>query len=131
MRRLWVTCAAVAILFAGAACQGDSADDLATEAPASPAPALPEADETVSIDDFQYEPDRIRVELGTSIAWENADSREHTVTAENEAFDSGDIAADGNFVQLFEQVGVYDYYCTIHGEDRMSGRVTVEAPDEE
>lgn len=61
-----------------------------------------------------YEPARTSALVGTTVTWRNADSANHTVTADGDAFDSGYIAAGGSFSFTFTRPGRYAYHCLIH-----------------
>jgi plastocyanin len=65
--------------------------------------------------EFQrFSPTPLDVLPGETVEWHNVSSREHTVTADDESFDSGDIEAGDRFERTFEAVGAYDYHCRIH-----------------
>lgn len=44
----------------------------------------------------------------------NRDATTHTVTDNNKAFDSGNIASGATYKYTFTTAGTYQYYCTIH-----------------
>jgi plastocyanin len=68
-----------------------------------------------------FQPSRIEIAVGDTVTWRNDDSVQHTVTGDD--FDSGVVRAGGRFSQTFDQVGTYDYRCTIHPS--MVGQVVV------
>lgn len=86
---------------------------------------------TVRVADFSFEPVRATVSAGTTVTWVNDDGVSHDVTAT--AYD--DAAADWEFAErlsggasteyTFEDPGVYQYLCTIHGRRSMCGAVLV------
>lgn len=78
---------------------------------------------TVTIDSYSYNPQSITVKTGTEVIWENEQSVTHTVTSEEDVFDSGDIGQGESYSYTFEEPGTYDYYCTIHPS--MEGEVVV------
>jgi len=47
----------------------------------------------------------------------------HTVTGDDNSFDSGNISAGSRFSRTFSVVGTYKYHCTIHPS--MTGTVVV------
>jgi len=89
------------------------------------------ADATVRLSDTSFQPREVAVETGATVAWVNEDSFEHDVTAAQ----FHDVAADWDVsrslgdgdrtTHTFEESGVYEYYCTVHGESTMCGVVLV------
>jgi plastocyanin len=75
----------------------------------------PAAAVTIVIDKFTYQPASLTVAPGTRIMVINRDSAPHTVTANNESFDSGTIAGGqrGEFTAP-SRPGSYPYVCTVH-----------------
>jgi plastocyanin len=61
-----------------------------------------------------YSPGSLDVLVGTTVTWRNQDATTHTVTADNDSFDSGFIGPGGTYARLFSQPGVYAFHCTIH-----------------
>lgn len=86
---------------------------------------------TVEMVDTSFDPMQVTINVGGTVKWVNKDSFEHDVTATQ--FSEG--AADWSFqktlsngqstTHIFESEGVYEYYCTIHGESSMCGVVIV------
>jgi predicted lipoprotein with Yx(FWY)xxD motif/plastocyanin len=68
-------------------------------------------------------PANVTVVAGATVTWTNADSAPHTVTADDGAFDSGDINQGGTYQRSFASAGTFKYHCTIH--PTMTGSVTV------
>ncbi len=84
----------------------------------------PEATGTdVTIANFSYAPQSIKVRAGTTVTWTNNDQTLHTVTAEDGSFDSGVLSPAATYKRLFEQPGTYPYRCTLHPQ--MQGTVEV------
>lgn len=77
----------------------------------------------VNIANFAFEPAESSVAAGAEIQWINEDGVPHTVTADDGAFDSGDIAGGGSFGTVIDEAGTYAYHCDIHPQ--MTGTVTV------
>ena len=77
----------------------------------------------VRIADFAFAPDSSSVKVGDSVKWTNQGSATHTVTADDGAFDSGNLAGGKAFSFTFDQAGTYAYHCNIH--QSMTGTVTV------
>jgi hypothetical protein len=62
--------------------------------------------------------------VGTIVLWYNIDSVDHTVTARDNSFDSGNLSPGDTFRYTFGQSGALEYYCKIHPS--MVGKITVE-----
>jgi plastocyanin len=88
--------------------------------------------ETVDIENTSFSPMRLSVEPGTTVEWTNADGYAHDVQSAqfhdkaeswdyySEQFGQGETAE-----YTFQNEGVYEYYCTIHGQSTMCGAVLV------
>ncbi|MEY2431435.1 MAG: hypothetical protein QOC92_1160 [Acidimicrobiaceae bacterium] len=83
---------------------------LAPPAAASTAPVL--------IREFEYDPATVEINSGDTVSWTNVAARNHTVTADDGSFDSGDITVGQNFAITFNAPGTYAYHCTIHDNQR-------------
>ncbi|MGE5458403.1 MAG: cupredoxin family copper-binding protein [Methanococcaceae archaeon] len=68
----------------------------------------------VWIQGMAFNPASITVTAGTTIKWTNKDGVAHTVTADDNSFDSGNIATNGTFSHTFSTAGTISYYCKIH-----------------
>ena len=76
-----------------------------------------------------YIPSMIVVDSGNQVTWGNEDSAFHSITsgfydAPTELFDSGHLDPSESYSITFDEVGVYDYFCTLH--PWMKGQVIVE-----
>ncbi len=76
-----------------------------------------------------YIPSLIVIEKGEKITWINEDSAFHTITSgfyetPTELFDSGHLDPFESYTLTFDEVGTYDYFCTLH--PWMKGQVIVE-----
>ena len=85
----------------------------------------PEGPAAVSILFQAFSPPQMTVLEGDPVTWTNTSQREHTVTARDGRFDSGNIPSHRNYVQRFGASGAYPYFCRIH--PTMSGTVEVRA----
>ncbi len=66
----------------------------------------------------------LRVRAGARVRWVNEDQVQHSVTADDGAFDSGLIEPGQTFERVLDRPGTYSYHCTPH--PFMQGRVIVE-----
>jgi plastocyanin len=70
-----------------------------------------------------FRPATVTVDAGTAVRWRNNDSREHTVTATNNAYDSGIMAVGATFTRVYSTPGTFNYLCAIHPD--MTGSIIV------
>lgn len=70
---------------------------------------------TVAIGDNTFDPQRISIQPGDSVRWENRGGTSHTVTADDDSFDSGTLAPGQAFTRTFSASATVPYYCTFHG----------------
>jgi plastocyanin len=68
----------------------------------------------VSISFASLSPVRIDVVTGDSVTWTNDSARVHTVTADDERFDSGRITSSQTFAHRFAAAGEAPYHCRLH-----------------
>ena len=81
------------------------------------------------INDNCYIPSQIVIEKGKQVTWINKDSAFHSVTSgfydvPSDLFDSGYLDPSESYTLTFDEVGTYDYFCTLH--PWMKGQVIVE-----
>ena len=98
--------------------------DPGTDAPADTAAAAPAAgDGAVSIANFSFNPGDTSVAAGTTVRWTNDDGVPHRVKADDDSFESEDLAQGDTFEHTFDAAGTFDYICAIHPD--MTGTITV------
>jgi plastocyanin len=68
----------------------------------------------VSIEFADYRPSQLDVLQGETVIWTNVSQRTHTVTSDTGLFDSGQVPGGGHFDLQFNEIGTYQYHCTIH-----------------
>jgi plastocyanin len=61
-----------------------------------------------------FQPSRLEITAGTTVAWANNDAVEHTVTAIDRSFDSGNIAPGASWQYTFTRPGTYQFFCVVH-----------------
>ena len=61
-----------------------------------------------------YVPHELDVLTGATVTWQNTDRGTHTVTEDDDAFDSGHIRPGGTFSATFPKSGTFPFHCTIH-----------------
>ena len=76
----------------------------------------------VSIDD-DYDPDTLTIKKGSTVIWTNDDNSLHTVTEDDDEFDSGSISPGNTWSYTFNTVGTYDYYDQY--DDDLDGQIIV------
>ncbi len=89
----------------------------------------PSTEAIVTLIDESFQPPALEVAVGAVVTWENIDGDDdHTVTADDGAFNSGVMPVGTAFEHSFDAPGTYPYFCAIHPE--MVGTITVvgEAP---
>ncbi|HET9825925.1 MAG TPA: plastocyanin/azurin family copper-binding protein, partial [Chitinophagaceae bacterium] len=67
--------------------------------------APPPSSNTVSIVNMSFTPASITVSAGTTVKWNNNDNMTHTVTGDDNSFDSGNISAGSSFSRMFPVAG--------------------------
>lgn len=101
---------------------GDTTDTTDTTSADAPSDAPAEATAPV-ISDFAFDPDPISITVGDAVTWTNEDGFAHTVTADDDSFDSGNLDSGATFEQTFDEAGEFTYHCNIHPQ--MTGTVSV------
>ena len=66
----------------------------------------------IGFDDVR--PERVDVVAGETVLWTNESARVHTVTADDESFDSGRLASSSTFARRFAATGEAPYHCRLH-----------------
>lgn len=84
------------------------------------------ATENVSAVDNSFSPQTVTIAPGDTVHWTNDGDNPHTVTADDDSFDSGTFVSGQSYDRTFPNAGTYPYHCTIHGSS-MSGTVVVQS----
>ena len=83
-------------------------------------------DQHVTIADFSFSPASVTIFVGETVTWTNTGPGDHSVTADDGSFDSGELAPLDSFANVFDQAGTFTYHST--GEAQlMKGTVIVKA----
>ena len=77
----------------------------------------------VAVANFAFVPAALSVQTGDTVTWTNMDDVSHTVSADNDAFDSGAFGHGLTFQLTAGAPGTYTYLCLIH--PFMKGTLTV------
>jgi len=72
---------------------------------------------------MSYSPASAQARVGQTVIWRNADSTDHTATANNGGFNTGVIAPGGSVSILMTSSGNFNYKCGIH--PTMTGSLSV------
>jgi plastocyanin len=106
-----------------------SATSPATSPDTGPAPGL-DTSQTAEPATFEvstagraFNPAVLEIAVGDTVTWINDDDTEHTATAFDGAFDSGELAEGASFSFTFETPGEFEYRCLFHSE--MQGTIIV------
>ncbi len=89
----------------------------------TPPPAPLPMTHNVTIQNFAFNPASITVRAGDTVVWTNKDPMGHTITGNNGGPSSQTINANGTYSFTFNNVGTFDYHCSIHPS--MKGTVIV------
>ena len=87
-------------------------DDDTAAAPAGGGGAV--SGTSVTIKNFEFAPDDLRVAAGSAVTVTNADGAAHTLTADDGAFDTGTLDGGATATITVDAPGRYKYFCDIH-----------------
>jgi len=105
------------------ACGGTTTTAAPTHTP-TPTSTPSSEQASVNISGFAFVPQTLRVATGTKVTWTNNDSVNHTITSNDNLFESGTISKGATFSFTFTQSGTFEYHCKIHPS--MTGKIIVE-----
>lgn len=97
---------------APAATTQPAAPSASSATPKTPAPAG--KNYAIQLNNYAFNPATMTIESGSSITFTNDDADDHTVTAVNGSFDSGDLPQGKTFTHTFTQPGTYSLTCKFH-----------------
>ena len=91
------------------------------------------ADQIVDMENISYDPAQLTIAAGEVVQWTNLDVEQHTVTSgrpgqagAGDLFDSGLLDLNEDYCLRFNELGSYEYYCTVHPDIMDDGVVTVQ-----
>ncbi len=87
------------------------------------APASGGSVQEIKIASFAFDPATLTIPVGTTVKWTNQDPADHTVTADDQSFDSGQLAQGKSFSFTFTKDGTFTYKCSNHSN--MVGTIIV------
>lgn len=117
MSRLTTFLAVPATLILLTACGGGSS----YSSPTSPTTPTPPTASNVSVTitgihgSSSFSPNPSNANVGQSVAWANGDSTTHRIVADDQSFDTGNIAAGRSSATVVaSKAGTIPYHCSIH-----------------
>ena len=116
--------------------RGESTSSVATIA-AEATPTFPPNGTTVEVRalDNSFVAPVVEIDAGTEVRWVNGGRNDHNVLPVDDGLAWGverdEFAPTEDYAHVFDQPGVYPYYCSIHGtkEAGMVGAVVVAVPN--
>jgi plastocyanin len=106
---------AIAFSLATIAALAMGASSTVSTNPSTAEPAPSASPTLITIKDFVFTPNVVRIPVGGSVTWKNLDQAPHTVTDTSaREFDSGSLATGKTYTFTFVKSGVYKYICNFH-----------------
>ncbi len=69
---------------------------------------------TVDVVDYLFQPQRVQISVGSTLSFSNSGTIVHTATAQDNSWDTGDIAPGQTSSVTFNSAGTFTYSCTPH-----------------
>lgn len=69
---------------------------------------------TITMQNMSFSKTSLTITKGTTVTWTNNDNTTHTVTADDNSFNSGDITAGYSYTKTFNATGTFPYHCIYH-----------------
>jgi plastocyanin len=107
---------AAAVAFGTAACGDDDKNDEGGAATGT----------EITIKDFSFSPDPLRAKVGDTITVKNDDGTPHTLTADDDSVDTGELDGGSSGSVELTKAGTLAYHCEIH-QSTMKGSIEVTA----
>ncbi len=115
-KRTFAASLAVLALAAGG-CGGDDDETSAGSGAQDTGNGSAEAGGTVDVKDFKFAPEAVKVKVGGTVTFANADKAKHNAQTDADAdgaFNTGDLQQGDSKAVTFDQAGTYAYYCIYH-----------------
>jgi plastocyanin len=80
----------------------------------------------ITIKDFSFSPDPLQAKVGDTITVKNDDGTTHTLTADDDSVDTGNIDGGESASVQLDEAGTLEYHCEFH-ETTMKGSIEVSA----
>lgn len=93
-----------------------------TQQPTTQQPQTTVEANTITIQNFAFNPGTLTVKQGTKVIWTNQDSATHKI--KSDTFNSSNLNQGDKFDFTFNNKGTFDYSCSIHPS--MTGKIVVE-----
>lgn len=88
--------------------------------------AAPVTGNSVTIQNFAFQPANLQVKVGTTVTWTNQDTAPHTITFRDSSLTSSGMLQKGEtYSYTFTKTGTFAYYCQVH--PNMTAQVVVTA----
>lgn len=68
----------------------------------------------VELKDFSFNPKTVTVKSGSKVTFVNKDLTGHSVTADDNSFDSGILNQSEDTTVVFDKAGTFGFHCTPH-----------------
>ena len=81
---------------------------------------------SVIIFDNGYSPAAVSVSPGGTVTWVWTGNNAHGVTFDDATITASTIQSTGTYTVRFPRVGIFSFFCTVHGRTVESGTVTVQ-----
>jgi len=69
---------------------------------------------TIEISGFRYMPPNLSAPVGATVTWVNRDEAPHDSEARDKTWETSLLQRDEESVITFDEVGTWEYFCTIH-----------------
>ena len=79
----------------------------------------------VRITSAGFTPSRLEVGITSTVTWKDEDQGSHTVTANEDKFNSGTMLPNASYNYTFNTAGEYPYHCSNHPSE--TGMIVVKA----